>query len=61
VIYGVWHAFKTQNKPEYLERLKNLKRVGAGDVTHEARVHELQKVVTELLSALEKAGIKTEL
>lgn len=41
---------------------KNLKRVGAADdLTYEARVQTLQKTVAELLSALEKANVKTEL
>jgi hypothetical protein len=41
---------------------KNLKRVGAADdLKYEARVIALQQTVAELLSALEKAGVKTEL
>ena len=53
----------TKFKPEDQERLKvNLKRVGAGnDLTYEARVKVLQETVAELLSALEKAGVKTSL
>lgn len=38
----------------------NLKRVGAGDdLPYESRVHALQKTVAELLTALQKAGVKT--
>ena len=50
-------------KPEDQERLKrNLKRVGAADdLQSEARVKVLQETVAELLSALDKAGIKTSL
>jgi len=41
---------------------KNLIRVGAGnDLTYEARVQALQQVVAELLTALQKAGHKTNL
>jgi hypothetical protein len=39
----------------------NLKRVGAGnDLPIERRVQALQQTVAELLTALQKAGIKTE-
>jgi hypothetical protein len=39
----------------------NLKRVGAGsDLPIENRVQALQQTVAELLTALQKAGIKTE-
>jgi hypothetical protein len=53
----------TKFKPEDQERLAaNLKRVGAGDdLSWEARVKVLQETVAELLSALEKANIKTSL
>jgi hypothetical protein len=53
----------TKFSNEDQERMgKNLKRVGAADdLTYEARVQTLQKTVAELLSALEKANIKTEL
>jgi hypothetical protein len=53
----------TKFKPEDQERMqKNLKRVGAGDdLPYEARVKVLQETVAELLSALEKAGVKTGL
>jgi len=41
---------------------KNLRAVGAGDdLPIDKRVHTLQQKVAELLSALQKAGIKTEL
>jgi hypothetical protein len=40
---------------------QNLRRVGAmNDAPIEARVQALQQTVAELLTALEKAGIKTE-
>ena len=53
----------TKFKPEDQERMtKNLKRVGAGDdLTYEARVKVIQETVAELLSALDKAGVKTSL
>ena len=39
----------------------NLKRVGAGnDLPIDNRVQALQQTVAELLTALEKAGVKTE-
>ena len=41
---------------------KNLKRVGAAnDLQIDARVNILQQQVAELITALEKAGIKTKL
>jgi len=41
---------------------KNLKRVGAGDdLNYEARVQVLQQTLAEVLTALEKAGVKTTL
>lgn len=41
---------------------KNLARVGAAsDLPYEARVQALQQVVAELLTALQKAGHKTDL
>ncbi len=50
-------GFDDKNDPEMKE---NLKRVGAGsDLTLETRVQALQQVVAELLTALQKAGIKT--
>jgi hypothetical protein len=53
----------TKFKPEDQERMKkNLTRVGAAqDLSYEARVTVLQETVAELLSALEKAGVKTTL
>ncbi len=44
------------------EKMKtNLTRVGAGnDLPIEKRVQALQQTVAELLTALQKAGIKTE-
>jgi hypothetical protein len=50
-------VFDTKNDPIIRE---NLKRVGAdSDLKVEARVQALQQAVAELLTALEKAGIKT--
>lgn len=53
----------TKYKSEDQDRIrKSLKRVGAADdLKYEARVTILQQTSAELLSALEKAGIKTSL
>lgn len=51
--------FDLRNEPLMKE---NLKKVGAGDdLPVERRVQILQQRVAELLTALQKAGIKTEL
>jgi hypothetical protein len=51
--------FDTKNEPLMRE---NLKKVGAADdLSIERRVQALQQKVAELLTALQKAGIKTEI
>lgn len=51
--------FDLKNEPLMKE---NLKKVGAGeDLSVERRVQILQQRVAELLTTLQKAGIKTEI
>jgi hypothetical protein len=54
-------TFTFEDKNEPLMR-ENLKKVGAmEDLSVERRVKMLQQKVAELLTALQKAGIKTEM
>ena len=54
--------FELKGAPEDIARTEeNLKKVGVGyDLPLERRVQALQRTVAELLTALQKAGIKTD-